>query len=1205
MAILTINHSINQANNFLNDVKNTRNAFYVFLGKPTPWSNGTPVVDDSLSQIELTTYRDLLYGKLISASNIQATIAAYNWSNGNVYSAYDQDSSTLYDSQFYVVTPSYDVFKCIDNNSNAQSTIMPTLTSTSGTFLTGDGYMWKYMFTVDPAANSKFTTTGFIPLTPNSEVQNNAVSGTIDVIRLIDGGSNYQVFESGELQNVINSTTLRIAANSSAYDNYYTGSSIYLTTGRNSGQLREIVSSNGSQKTVSVSASNPFVIYSKLDLDSISNPLNIISGQIVSQPIDYCSFLYSSGYFNINDTVVQTDTGVSGVIVASNSSILQINRNNQSLSFNNTLPIRTTVNDGTIKAGNVSISNVGTLAVGVITYSGSGYSANASVSVIANDAGSGGQANAHANSSGKLDSLLIAAGGNNYFLTPNVVISNPANTTFNSQTAVYAGISNNYDSNCLISLATSQYFVANDVVIYYRSTSNTANIGLISGTSYYVQFANATTIALSTTPNGTRIQLSNTVPSETGHSIQGSTATGSIYPLNFLVTNAASSSGTQLNDSANGYSVGDYIRVGPISNTNFRRITSANSSLLIVDQSFKNTIGPTTHFKMTNVTDLTSVVKAQANGYIVDVDLNSLVVNIDTLLIPDETFIQGEQVKMVDSSNVYQSANGIVTFSNSSVIFLSAVAGTWTANLYAQGQSSQQKAHISTITSDKNVLIENTLGSFVLGQNVYFGSNAAYATLIGVSTLPSDQTEYIIGPTVTIDGDGTGAQAIGIVNNQIGSANNIIGVDMINPGVNYTYANVYFVANSNFGSNAQARAIISPALGHGADPMTELGGTYVSIYTKFDYSDDLTNFPLYTNFGKVGIIENPQFDNVLVTLKNFDRINFTLANTTSVGGWTSGEVVVQASTNAAGVVVTGNTTALQLKSVLGTFSNTGNSSIYGYYSNTRSQVVTANTIYFVPGNSPEIVSEQTANASAIVKVAYSNTSVLLGNVVGQFVYNDVMIDSSVNAYATVANIALSNGQRDVTTSFGTRFNDTSRITLTSNTGAYTLYETVIQNTTNASGTVISTNNEIDLQVNMSNVTTTFSSGQTITDTTTNANGIVTFANSTYIQLTSVSANLSFGILNTINNGLGITATTQNTYSVLLLNNVSGPYPFQGASTNAIIGQTSGSYGYCNSANLIINPDLVRDSGKVIYLENIDSVLRTQTSTEEVRIVIKF
>jgi hypothetical protein len=55
-------------------------------------------------------------------------------------------------------------------------------------------------------------------------------------------------------------------------------------------------------------------------------------------------------------------------------------------------------------------------------------------------------------------------------------------------------------------------------------------------------------------------------------------------------------------------------------------------------------------------------------------------------------------------------------------------------------------------------------------------------------------------------------------------------------------------------------------------------------------------------------------------------------------------------------------------------------------------------------------------------------------------------------------------------------------------------------------------------------------------------------------------------------------------------------------TERITGATSGA-----SANVtsVKNPDLVPYSGEVIYIENIDPVTRSNTQTEQIKIVLKF
>ena len=71
-----------------------------------------------------------------------------------------------------------------------------------------------------------------------------------------------------------------------------------------------------------------------------------------------------------------------------------------------------------------------------------------------------------------------------------------------------------------------------------------------------------------------------------------------------------------------------------------------------------------------------------------------------------------------------------------------------------------------------------------------------------------------------------------------------------------------------------------------------------------------------------------------------------------------------------------------------------------------------------------------------------------------------------------------------------------------------------------------------------------------------------------------------------------------------MNNVNGNNAFQ-AGQNTIIGQTSGASGICIDPTLLTFPELVRNSGKVIYLNNMLPVTRSTSTSEQFNIVIQF
>lgn len=1317
MATLTINHYINEANSFIADIRDDRNGYFLFAARPQPWANSTGGNDESavlttnnsIAQIEQTTYDDMLYGKLLRDSDISHVIPRNNWVANTVYAAYDQNDANLYSKAFYVVTDNSEVYKCIDNNGGANSTVKPSLTTTAGVFKTGDGYVWKYMYTVDAASNTKFTTTDYIPVVPNTEVRSNALPGSIDVIKVTNGGNSYTVYETGYIGGVVvvnDETTIanriQLPTTSSNLSGFYVNSSIYLKSGFGAGQIREIIASNGTSKEITLKES--IQTFARLDLSNIQG--TITTGYYAEQPYDLIDMLYTQGYFNANTTITQSDTGVSYIVLVANTSVIRGSRllSNSVFTPGADLPFVDTSSSGTLEPGTVSVGNVGSCEVAFVVTPGSGYTANATVTIAnTGETGSGATANAQSNAAGKIQTINITAGGTGYFTAPTVTISEPANTTFNANTAVTDGIS--AGTNNVIALSSAPRFRTNDQITYTVAAGNTAIGGLSNGTTYFVEFANDTVVALKTTVAGSRITLTKG-SDESGHALKGQRATGVIFCDNQVVRG----SGTQLNDAtANGYANNEYIRIGANTTSNIRRVVNTvNTTALVVSRPYSRTFTATgrltsialsgatalgynnndiitvkspianstnasvtfttnstggsltftiasagfgfvlgqvpvsnifvtnstggtptgnstttflvancatanQHFKMLVASEISGLTQRRARGYISNTNLSSVQLSITNSAIIGRLFSVGERAVMTDSARVSQGANAVIAYANSTSVILSGVVGTWLANsggtqFFISGDSSQQLSQISDVTSNPNITINAPLGTFQLGYPIFFktspsGSVSGNATLVSKFVMPGDQTEYQIGPTVVITGDGSNAVAVAVVNTSANSRYDIIGIDVINPGSGYTEANVVIYANTDYGSGARANAIISPVRGHGFDPVTELGSRYVGINSSFDnLSNENYKFLGYGQYRKIGIIENPQFKDIRVTLTDFDRANFTLnaASYSSTLDWTPGEVVVQSTTNAAGVVVFGNTSFLELKNVKGTF-NPSNT-IYGYHSNTTANVITFAINRFPVGNTSAIVTQSNTGATGTIISVVNNTTYFMSNVVGQFADGDVMYDTVANAYATVESIFTANGTIDSSADFGSKFNQTARVTLTSHSGTFLANEYVQQTVSNARGRVISFTQEKDLV--LASVSGSFSTGQTITDANTNANGICTFANATYLKLTNVSQDISFVTGDTINNGLGSTAIINQVFPVLTLSDVSDVNNFQ-AGANDIVGQTSGAFGRCNNQILIRNPDLVRDSGSVIYLESFAPVTRSATSKEEIKLVIKF
>jgi hypothetical protein len=552
----------------------------------------------------------------------------------------------------------------------------------------------------------------------------------------------------------------------------------------------------------------------------------------------------------------------------------------------------------------------------------------------------------------------------------------------------------------------------------------------------------------------------------------------------------------------------------------------------------------------------------------------------------------------VTSSNASLNANGTVAYSNSSTLFIAGISGTWYSGQRVRGNSSELAADIVTLDSNPNVTVKNPTGTFSLGDPADFrsstGSNTGIATLTSVVNLSRGAIEYEIAPTVRITGDGQGAIAVSTVNGTVGFANAISSISVIAPGSGYTQANVTVFSNTLYGSGVVVTPVISPLEGHGADTITQLGARYAGMTIKFDTSSNESwYYPSNVSFRRVGIIKNPRFANLTVQTVDYTSVDLNIAN--QVGAWVADEYVFQSTTNAIARVISSNSTVLKVYDTNGTFAQSN--TIAGLASGASANVVGVTSIRFVEG---ERVVQDNTSATGTVSVYVGNTTIYMSNVAGQLANNQVIRGQQSNAVATVSSIFSADGSRDLSTTFAKKFNQTSRLTINSNTGSFANMEFITQAQTNAMGRVILSGYDLDLQVN--SVSGSFSIGDNITNSNTSANAKCVFANSSYLKLTAVSNTSLFPANSVINNGLGSSATVQRNYQVILVSDVSRSSKFE-SGASLVTGQNSGSVA---TLSLVRNPDLVRESGKVLYIENSNNVItRSLNSTEELRLIIRF
>lgn len=106
--------------------------------------------------------------------------------------------------------------------------------------------------------------------------------------------------------------------------------------------------------------------------------------------------------------------------------------------------------------------------------------------------------------------------------------------------------------------------------------------------------------------------------------------------------------------------------------------------------------------------------------------------------------------------------------------------------------------------------------------------------------------------SVNIVGDGTGALATASINVL---SNTISTISVTSPGRDYTYADV-IITDTGSGLGAQARAIIPPPGGHGADPVRELGGSYLMLNIRLRGSENDV-LPVNNEYRQIAFISDP------------------------------------------------------------------------------------------------------------------------------------------------------------------------------------------------------------------------------------------------------------------------------------------------------------------------------------------------------------
>ena len=218
-AIITDQIRILNAGNFVAGVSNASNSYYSFIGLTNPadyqsdWDSDPPAPKDNFDQ-ENDYWNTMVALKKINTADARQVVPKRTWTSGTTYDMYRHDYSrsntakvsgatNLYSSNYVVLNSDFRVYICLQNGTDPDNTEgrpsldEPTFTDleprSAGT--SGDGYIWKYLYTIKPSEVVRFESTDFMPVptdwltaTENAAVRDNAVDGGIKIVTVTNKG---------------------------------------------------------------------------------------------------------------------------------------------------------------------------------------------------------------------------------------------------------------------------------------------------------------------------------------------------------------------------------------------------------------------------------------------------------------------------------------------------------------------------------------------------------------------------------------------------------------------------------------------------------------------------------------------------------------------------------------------------------------------------------------------------------------------------------------------------------------------------------------------------------------------------------------------------------------------------------------------------------------------------------------------------------
>ena len=844
------------------DIYNENDYYYFFVSRTQEW--GDPVLGDFPEQpidsvsYANTSHRNMLFVKRIQANDAVLMAPRHNWARGTVYDQYDDaygeydanvdpitpasGAATLSASLFYVVTDEFNVYKCISNGGDSESTVKPTGTDTN-TFETADGYIWKFMFRIEAGDVTKFLTTTHIPVRKMAGLGEPQfdVNGFIDNISVTSGGSGYSTAPYVVIQGdgktaptvSIDSTTGQDAA---AFSICSTAgdppedivSSIIVTNGGTGYRSALSKTFNGSSSAAVSVGSDTFTIsahgFTNLDLVTYSNGGGTSIGGLTNNRPYYVIYQgvntikLTRSYENFSSVAITNTAGAFSCAATA-------------LEVGDRLTITGTPTVGTLAA---TVATSGT--AGQFTCGASTLAVGDRVRITGTRAGTG--------------TITGYTTGTTYKVSA-VTGTTPSVTGFTLTTEADAAIVTTAGT-----LTGLTYTTTGTITGY--ATNNVYKVSAVTGTSPSVTGFTLTTEADAAIVTTTGKLVGLTYTSDNSAIDLTSLGTGSSHTLTFEGTTVsllggAGSGATATPVISSGVITGITVTDGGTGYAGARAtaVLGEGASASEVDSVTINE--PGSGFSFANVSfipvpgTITATVATSGTA-------GQFTCGNSTLTVGSRILITGTRA-----------GTGTITgYTSGTTYKVSAITGTSPNVTGFTLQTSAGAAIVTTagtltgLTYTK-VINETATASAVLGfteggtpqENV---EAAATPGTIDRIVILSGGNSYITGDaSISIVGDGQDAEATLTLTDGV-----VTDVTITNPGSGYSFAEISVVnaAEGSPGNGATFRAVLSPYGGHGSNPQKELFAKSLSLTVSL--ANETSDTFLNNDFRQLGIIKNPR-----------------------------------------------------------------------------------------------------------------------------------------------------------------------------------------------------------------------------------------------------------------------------------------------------------------------------------------------------------